>query len=207
MAQNTFLNMREHLAAIKKLQNDESIPLCSHNVVYLVKGEDPEKIDRDILYSILDKDPKRADAYWFISVNTTNEPYQKQYEVETFGTDYIFRVNLYLGYKVRPSVNIYLRQVVSDLLASGELPKQHRQHSIYGPSDIGSFKFCLIRKMMPQEGDIDEVDNALIRAKYAIRRFVGNPFQWFGLETSNILIEYVPLFLPQRQKADRLERV
>ena len=206
-AQNTFLNMREHLAAIKNLQNDESIPMCSHNVVYLVKGEDPEKIDRDILYSILDKDPKRANAYWFISVNTTNEPYQKQYEVETFGTDYIFRINLHLGYKVRPSVNIYLRQVVSDLLASGELPKQHRQHSIYGPSDVGSFKFCLIRKMMPQEGDIDEVDNLLIRSKYAIRRIVGNPFQWFGLETSNILIEYVPLFLARRLKDDRLERV
>ena len=206
-AQNTFLNMREHLPAIKNLQDDESIPMCSHNVVYLVKGDDPEKIDRDILYSILDKDPKRANAYWFISVNTTNEPYQKQYEVETFGTDYIFRVNLHLGYKVRPSVNIYLRQVVSDLLASGELPKQHRQHSIYGPSDVGSFKFCLIRKMMPQEGDIDEVDNLLIRSKYAIRRIVGNPFQWFGLETSNILIEYVPLFLARRLKDDRLERV
>lgn len=206
-AQNTFLNMREHLPAIKNLQDDESIPMCSHNVVYLVKGDDPEKIDRDILYSILDKDPKRANAYWFISVNTTNEPYQKQYEVETFGTDYIFRVNLHLGYKVRPSVNIYLRQVVSDLLASGELPKQHRQHSIYGPSDVGSFKFCLIRKMMPQEGDIDEVDNLLIRSKYAIRRIVGNPFQWFGLETSNILIEYVPLFLARRLKDDRLERI
>ena len=206
-AQNTFLNMREHLPAIKNLQDDESIPMCSHNVVYLVKGDDPEKIDRDILYSILDKDPKRANAYWFISVNTTNEPYQKQYEVETFGTDYIFRVSLHLGYKVRPSVNIYLRQVVSDLLASGELPKQHRQHSIYGPSDVGSFKFCLIRKMMPQEGDIDEVDNLLIRSKYAIRRIVGNPFQWFGLETSNILIEYVPLFLARRLKDDRLERV
>ena len=206
-AQNTFLNMREHLAAIKNLQNDESIPMCSHNVVYLVKGDDPEKIDRDILYSILDKDPKRANAYWFISVNTTNEPYQKQYEVETFGTDYIFRVSLHLGYKVRPSVNIYLRQVVHDLLATGELPKQHRQHSIYGPSDVGSFKFCLIRKMMPQEGDIDEVDNLLVRSKYAIRRNVGNPFQWFGLETSNILIEYVPLFLTRRLKDDRLERV
>ena len=206
-AQNTFLNMREHLPAIKNLQDDESIPMCSHNVVYLVKGDDPEKIDRDILYSILDKDPKRANAYWFISVNTTNEPYQKQYEVETFGTDYIFRVSLHLGYKVRPSVNIYLRQVVSDLLASGELPKQHRQHSIYGPSDVGSFKFCLIRKMMPQEGDIDEVDNLLIRSKYAIRRIVGNPFQWFGLETSNILIEYVPLFLARRLKDDRLERI
>ena len=205
--QNIFLNMREHLDSIKKLQNDESIPLCSNNVVYLVKGDETEVIDRDILYSILDKDPKRADAYWFISVNTTNDPYQKQYEVETFGTDYIFRVNLYLGYKVRPSVNIYLRQVVHDLLATGELPKQNKRHSIYAPSDVGSFKFCMIRKMMPQEGDIDEVDDLLIRAKYVIRRICGNPFQWFGLENSNMIIEYVPLFLLPRQKEDRLERL
>ena len=205
--QNIFLNMREHLDSIKKLQNDESIPLCSNNVVYLVKGDETEVIDRDILYSILDKDPKRADAYWFISVNTTNDPYQKQYEVETFGTDYIFRVNLYLGYKVRPSINIYLRQVVHDLLATGELPKQNKRHSIYAPSDVGSFKFCMIRKMMPQEGDIDEVDDLLIRAKYVIRRICGNPFQWFGLENSNMIIEYVPLFLLPRQKEDRLERL
>ena len=205
--QNIFLNMREHLDSIKKLQNDESIPLCSNNVVYLVKGDETEVIDRDILYSILDKDPKRADAYWFISVNTTNDPYQKQYEVETFGTDYIFRVNLYLGYKVRPSVNIYLRQVVHDLLATGELPKQNKRHSIYALSDVGSFKFCMIRKTMPQEGDIDEVDDLLIRAKYVIRRICGNPFQWFGLENSNMIIEYVPLFLLPRQKEDRLERL
>ena len=206
-AQNIFLNMREHLEDIKNLQDDVSIPLCSHNVVYLVKGDEPEKIDRDILYSILDKEPKRANAYWFISVNTTNEPYQKQYEVETYGTDYIFRVNLYLGFKVRPSVNIYLRQVVHDLLATGELPKQNRRHSIYGPADVGSFKFCMIRKMMPQEGDIDFVDNLLVRSKYVIRRITGNPFQWYGLETSNVIIEYVPLFLARRQKEDRLERV
>ena len=206
-AQNTFLNMREYLDAIKKLQRDETIPLCSNNMVYLVKGDETEKIDRDILYSILDKDPKRADAYWFISVNTTNEPFQKQYEVETYGTDYIYRVNLYLGYKVRPSVNIYLRQVVHDLLATGELPKQNKRHSIYAPSDVGSFKFCMIRKMIPQEGDIDEADDLLIRAKYVIRRICGNPFQWFGLETSNIIIEYVPLFLAPRQKEDRLDRI
>ncbi len=205
--QNVFLNMREHLEDIKNLQDDTSIPLLSNNVVYLVKGDEPEEIDRDILYSILDKDPKRADAYWFISVNTTNEPYQKQYEVETFGTDHIFRVNLYLGFKVRPSVNIYLRQVVHDLLATGELPKQNRRHSIYGPADVGSFKFCMIRKMMPQEGDIDFVDNLLVRSKYVIRRITGNPFQWYGLETSNVIIEYVPLFLARRQKEDRLERV
>ena len=206
-AQNIFLRMREHLQDIKDLQMDITIPLCSHNVVYLVKGNESEKIDRDILYSILDKDPKRADAYWFVSVNTTDDPYQKNYEVETYGTDYIFRVNLYLGFKVKPSVNIYLRQVVHDLLATGELPKQDKRHSIYGPSDVGSFKFCMIRKMMPKEGDIGVADDLLLRAKYTIRLLGGSPLQWFGLETSNLIIEYVPLFLPQRQNQDRLERI
>ena len=206
-AQNIFLKMREHLGAVKNLQNDDSIPLCSNNMVYLVKGDETEEIDRDILYSILDKEPKRADAYWFISVNTTDDPNQKHYKVESFGTDYIFRVNLYLGFKVKPSVNIYLRQIVHDLLETGELPKQVRRHSIYEPSHVGSFKFCMIRKMMPQEGDIDFMDNMLIHAKYFIRRIAGNPLQWFGLETSNVIVEYVPLFLAQRQKADRLERI
>ena len=206
-AQNTFLKMREHLDAVKNLQNDESIPLCGNNMVYLVKGDETEEIDRDILYSILDKEPKRADAYWFISVNTTDDPNQKHYKVESFGTDYIFRVNLYLGFKVKPSVNIYLRQIVQDLLASGELPKQIRRHSIYETFNVGSFKFCMIRKMMPQEGDIDFWDNLLIHAKYFIRRIAGNPIQWFGLETSNVIVEYVPLFLSQRQTADRLERI
>jgi len=206
-AQNIFLQMREHLQDIKDLQMDITIPLCSHNMVYLVKGNESEKIDRDILYSILDKDPKRAEAYWFISVNTTDDPYQKNYEVETYGTDYIFRVNLYLGFKVKPSVNIYLRQVVHDLLATGELPKQDKRHSIYGPSDVGSFKFCMIRKMMPKEGDIGAADDLLLRAKYTIRLLGGSPLQWFGLETSNLIIEYVPLFLPQRQNQDRLERI
>ena len=206
-AQNIFLKMREHLQSIKNLQNDDSIPLCSNNMVYLVKGDETEEIDRDILYSILDKEPKRADAYWFISVNTTDDPNQKHYKVETFGTDYVFRVNLYLGFKVKPSVNVYLRQIVQDLLATGELPKQIRRHSIYEPSHVGSFKFCMIRKMMPQEGDIEFWDNLLIHAKYVIRRLAGNPLQWFGLETSNVIVEYVPLFLARRQTADRLERI
>ena len=206
-AQDIHLKMRDHLDAIKDLQNDDSIPLCSNNIVYLTKGNDSEKIDRDILYSILDKDPKRADAYWFISVNTTNDPYQRNYKVETFGTDYIFRVNLYLGFKVKPSVNIYLRQIVNDLLAQGELPGQDRRHSIYGPSDVGSFKFYMIREMISQEGDIGPIDSLLIHSKHFIRRIAGNPIQWFGLKTSNVVVEYVPLFLVQRQVGDRLERI
>ena len=205
--QKVKLKMRDYLSNIKSLQNDPDIPYTSNNLVYIAKGDDFELIDRDILYSILDRDPKKADAYWFISVNTTHEPFDRQYEVETFGTDYIFRVNLILGYKVKQSVNVYLRQIVQDLLKSGELPEQVREHSIYGPSSVGSFKFCMIRKMMPMEGDLSPIDNALIHNKYFIRRIAGSPVRWFGLETSRVLIEYVPLFLPRRQVEERLERV
>jgi len=205
--QKIMLPLRDYIDVIKGLMDDESIPLCSNNLVYLAKGEDFESIDRDILYSILDKEPKRADAYWIISVNTTNNPFQREYEVETFGTDFIFRINLNLGYKVKQSVNVYLRQIVHDLLTTGELPHQVKKHSIYGPSNVGSFKFCMLRKRLPLEGDLSMSDSLLIRAKYYIRRVSGSPARWFGLDTSNLIIEYVPLFLPRRNVTERLERV
>ena len=205
--QGVKLPVRDYLDQIKGIMADTDIPMISNNLVFISKNDNFEVMDRDILYSILDRDPKRADAYWFISVNTTNQPFDRSYEVETYGTDFFFRVNLNLGYKVSQSVNLYLRQIVQDLLKTGELPKQHRDHSIYGPSEVGSFKFVMIRKMMPQEGDLSAVDNFLIHNKYFIRRIAGSPVRWFGLETSRVLIEYVPLFLPRRENYERLERI
>ncbi|MBQ3291214.1 MAG: KUP/HAK/KT family potassium transporter [Mogibacterium sp.] len=204
--QSVRLPMRDYIDAIKDLQEDREIPMCCNNLVYVAKGVNMEDIDRDILYSILDRDPKRADAYWFISVNTTNRPFQREYEVESYGTDYIFRVNLNLGFKVKQSVNIYLRQIVNDLLSTGELPPQVKKHSIYGPSKVGSFKFCMLRKMMPMEGDLSTIDNVLIHTKYGIRRLAGSPARWFGLETSTLIIEYVPLFISKRREQEKLNR-
>ncbi|MBQ6388748.1 MAG: KUP/HAK/KT family potassium transporter [Mogibacterium sp.] len=205
--QKVRLPMRDYLDVIDGLRKDESIPLCCNNLVYIAKGGDVEEVDRDILYSILNKDSKRADAYWLISINTTDKPIQREYEVQTYGTDFMFRINLNLGFKVRQSVNIYLRQIVQDLLTSGELPPQNVKHSIYGASPIGSFKFCMLRKRMPMEGDLAPIDSMLIHTKYAIRRVAGSPARWFGLETSNLLIEYVPLFLPRRIQEQRVERI
>ena len=205
--QSVKLQLLDYISAIKKVMNDDTISYTANNLVYLMKGEDFEEIDRDILYSILDRDPKKADAYWFISVNTTDQPYQREYEVNTLGTEFLYRVNLNLGFKVRQSVNIYLRQVVTDLMMSGELPPQSKEYSVYGPSAIGSFKFCLIRKMMPMQDELSTIDNMLIHTKYYIRRVAGNPARWFGLETSRVIVEYVPLFLPRKKKEERLERV
>lgn len=205
--QATLLPIRSYLGQLDSLRNDETYELMSDNLVYLTNETNTNYLDRDILYSILDKHPKRARAYWFLNVEVMDEPHTFSYSVETFGTDYVFRVHLYLGYKVNQRVNAYLRQVVSDLSASGELPPQTHEYSVYKkPGPIGSFRFCMLRKMLAPESDVDSRERSAIALKYTIRRFAGSPARWFGLESSSVFYEYVPLFTKFKE-VDRMTRI
>ena len=193
--QFTLLPLRSYLPQLKRLRDDDRYELMSDNIVYLTKDTHTDYIDRDIVYSILDKHPKRARAWWLVNVETMDEPHTFAYSVETFGTDYVFRVHLYLGYKINQRVNAYLRQVVQDLAATGELPAQTHDYSVYkDPGNIGTFKFVLIRKLLAPESDVEPSERTAITLKYIIRRAAGTPARWYGLENSNVSFEYVPLF-------------
>ena len=193
--QFTLLPLRSYLPQLKRLRDDDRYERLSDNIVYLTKDTHTDYIDRDIVYSILDKHPKRARAWWFVNVETMDEPHTFAYSVETFGTDYVFRVHLYLGYKINQRVNAYLRQVVQDLAATGELPPQTHDYSVYkDPGNIGTFKFVLIRKLLAPESDVEPSERTAITLKYIIRRAAGTPARWYGLENSNVSFEYVPLF-------------
>lgn len=204
---STKLKLRDYVPHLKKLHADESVPMLAHNLVYLDGLKDDEYIDRDILYSIIDKDHKRAQAYWFVRVNVVNEPYTMQYRVNTLDTDFIFCVDLFLGFKCCPRINVYLRQIVHDLQASGELPKQDKQHSIYGPSSVGTFKFCVITKTVNTKTVLEGLDETIIHAKAAIKKAAGSVVQWYGLDTSAVIIENVPLIVSSGSSKHRLQRV
>ena len=204
---STRLKLRDYLSNLEKLNRDPSIPMLCNNLVYLGSNSDSEYVDRDILYSILDKDPKRAQAYWFVSVNVLNEPDTMQYRVDTFGTDHIFRVRLDLGFKCSPRVNVYLRQIVQDLQASGELPRQDKKYSIYGPSTVGTFKFCMIRKSVTPKTELSAFDEFILNTKYLIRRMAGSKVQWYGLDTSSLIVETVPLITGGSNPTNRIQRV
>jgi K+ transporter len=179
--------------------------VSADNLVFFSRSKDPQMIERDILYSILDKDPKRAKAYWFLNIKTTDQPFEKSYTVETYGTEYIFFVTITLGFKVPQRVNMYLRQIVQDLIDTGELPEQERKFSIYGPSPIGNFKFCFIRNNLTAM-DTPTLEYHLVNFKYRIRRQIGDHIKWYGLENSQLIIEYVPLFFASTP-TDKLERI
>ena len=204
---STRLKLRDYVSNLGSLNKDESIPLLCNNLVYLGSNNDTEYVDRDILYSILDKDPKRAQAYWFVSVNVLNEPDTMEYRVDTFGTDYIFRVRLDLGFKCSPRVNVYLRQIVQDLQQSGELPPQDKKYSIYGPSTVGTFKFCMIRKSVTPKTELSALDEFILNTKYLIRRMAGSKVQWYGLDTSSLIVETVPLITGGGSATKRIQRV
>ena len=206
---STRLKLRDYVSNLGSLNKDESIPLLCNNLVYLGSNNDTEYVDRDILYSILDKDPKRAQAYWFVSVNVLNEPDTMEYRVDTFGTDYIFRVRLDLGFKCSPRVNVYLRQIVQDLQRSGDLPVQDKKYSIYGHSTVGTFKFCMIRKSVTPKTELSAFDEFILNTKYLIRRMAGSKVQWYGLDTSSLIVETVPLITgggdPNARRIQRAE--
>lgn len=205
--QATLLPVHSYLDQLARLRDDQTYDLVADNLVYLTNGTNTDYLDRDILFSIFDKHPKRARAWWFVNVEVMDDPHTFAYSVENFDTDYIFRVHLFLGYKVNQRVNAYLRQIVQDLSASGELPPQRRDYSVYKrPGNIGSFQFCMLRKTLAPESDIDSRERTAISLKYAIRSLAGSPAQWFGLENSSVFVEYVPLFT-KFKSFDKLTRI
>ena len=191
----TYLKISDHIPSLGMLRDDEDVYTLTQNLVYLDNSKDPEYIDRDILYSILDKDPKRAHAYWFVSVNVLDEPDAMNYQVETYGTDYIFRIRLNLGFKCSQRVNVYLRQIVDDLQKSGELPEQDKKYSIYGKSTVGSFKFCMIKKSVPTKSELSSADEMILNIKDAVRKIAGSRVKWYGLDNSSVIVESVPMIV------------
>ena len=125
-----------------------------------------------------------------MAVETTDEPFTREYSVESFGTDYLFRVRIRLGFKVSQSIPAYLHQIMHDLEKTGELPNQQ---SIYPKLDadpgIGTIRYVVIHKALMPESKVSGRGALSLQIKYAIRRVAGSPVKWFGLAPYNPLVE------------------
>ena len=139
-------------------------------------------------------------------MDVLDDPDSLSYEVETYGTDYIFRVKLHIGFKCDQRINIYLRQIVQDLQASGELPAQDKKYSIYAPSTVGTFKFCMIHKEVPHKADIGRIDRGILNTKYTVRKLAGSKPKWYGLNTSVVIVEKVPMVVSSGIPGKRIVR-
>ena len=201
MSQRINLPVEPYIGQLRELSNYDEVPYLADNLVFLTNDQSVDTLDRDILYSILDKRPKRAKAYWFLNVAVTDEPDTHEFWVNDFGTDFVFKVQIRLGFKVNQRVNEYLYQIVSAMVEQGRLPSQEHRFSIYDHTGhVGDFRFCLVRKVPSVSSDISNLDFNVLKMKYRIRALCGSPAHWYGLTNASVIYEYVPLFVGTKRQ-------
>ena len=194
-ARNAYVRLDEYTDMLTNLSHDENYPTYATNLVYMANVKYNKFIKREILYSILDKRPKRAKAYWFVTVNVTNEPFTAEYAVNTYGTKNVINIQLYLGFKKQTSVNAYIRQIVHDLIADGTIEAQPQEYTTTPGRDVGDFAFVIVQDVISPQTQLVGYEKWLVEARVRLQNLSSNPASWFGLEYAATIIERIPLIL------------
>lgn len=194
-SRNAYVRLDEYTDMLTNLSHDEDYPTYATNLVYMANVKYNKFIKREILYSILDKRPKRAKAYWFVTVNVTNEPFTAEYAVNTYGTKNVINIQLYLGFKKQTSVNVYIRQIVHDLIADGTIEPQPQEYTTTPGRDVGDFSFVIVNDVISPQTQLVGYEKWLVEARVRLQNLSSNPASWFGLEYADTVIERVPLIL------------
>jgi len=201
-----FVKIEPYMEALKQLSDDDSVPKYSTHLVFMTSAERASEIESKIIYSIFQKRPKRADIYWFVHVDTTDEPYTMEYKVVELAPDDAFRITFRLGFRVEQRINLYFRKVVEDLVRNKEVDITSRYESLSKQHVTGDFRFVVLEKFLSVENDFPLVEKLVMQAYFYIKQFIASEDKYFGLDTSSVKVEKVPLVItPVRDVA--LKRV
>jgi KUP system potassium uptake protein len=197
-----FVKMEPYIEPLKQLSDDDSISKYATHLVFLTSAERASEIEQKIIYSIFQKRPKRADIYWFIHVDTTDEPYTMEYKVTELAHDDVFRINFRLGFRVQQRINLFFRKVVEDLVRNKEVDITSRYASLSQRHVVGDFRFVVLEKYLSVENDFPTQEKLVMQAYFYIKQFISGEAQYFGLDTSSVKMEKVPLVIaPVREVA------
>lgn len=196
--ESEYVSLLDYRDQLEELTKDGSVPLYTSNLVYMTKIKGNYQIKRDAMYSILDKDPKRAKVYWFVTVNETNVPFESTYTVDMLETKNIINVQLYLGFRKSQSVSVYLHQIVDNLVEQGVLEPQVPKYTTMKGRKVGGFKFVIVNEQpadLVVSDEISPLDKRLIAGRIYLQNVTASPISWYGLEFSDVVEESSPLFI------------
>ena len=201
-----MVRLDDHKGKLIDLSNDESMSKYATHLVYMTSANNPEEIEAKIIYSILQKRPKKADVYWFVHVDVMNEPYRMEYKVTHVAGNDIIRIDFRLGFRVAPKINLMFRKVVEDLVRAGEVDITSRYESLNKNNVIGDFKFVVIEKFLSYENDLPLFEKIILNIYFFLKRFSLSEAKAFGLDSSSVKIEKFPMVISQ-PKVFNLRRI
>ena len=193
-----FIELRpiaDYSSLIAAIKSDREIPKFASNLVYLSRSPDKSMIESKLVYSIINKQPKRADHYWFVNINNVDDPYALEYEVDIVVPQTIYFVTMRLGFRVEPKISVYLRQIVEDLVSCDKLDLTSTYPSLRAKGIPGDFRFIILHRIFSQSSNCPRATARLMRLHDLIRHIGISDRKAFGLDTSIVTAETVPLII------------
>jgi KUP system potassium uptake protein len=190
-----FVRLEHYIPGIQELSNDKSVPKYATHLVYLTSADNPKEIEHKIIYSILNRKPKRADIYWFIHVDTMDDPYTAEYEVEHIIPNDIIRVDFRLGFRVQPRINMLFRKVVEELVHQREVNVTSRYESLEKNNITGDFQFIVLEKYLSQDNELQFFERVIMKVHFLLKTISLTEERGFGLDPSNVTVEKFPLIV------------
>lgn len=201
-----FVRFDHYLPKIQELSNDKSVAKYATHLVYLTSADNSKEIEHKIIYSILNKKPKRADIYWFVHVSTLDDPYTSEYKVEHIIPNEIIRVDFYLGFRVQPRINLMFRKVVEELVVNKEVNVVSRYESLASSKTVGDFQFMVMEKYISQDSELPFLEKLIMKFHFWLKGISLSEEKGFGLDASNVTVEKFPLIVGPVTRL-RLKRV
>ena len=180
---------------LAELSVDLSIPKYSTHLVYMTNSTRVDEIEEKVMYSILQKRPKRADIYWFVHVNILNEPYNKEFKVSEIVKDDIYRIDFYLGFREPTKINLMFKQVIKDMVNKGEVDITSRYESLNKNNILGDFKFVLSEKFLSNDSDLTFFEKIVMNTYFILKKLSLSEEKGFGLDSSSVKVEQFPMVL------------
>jgi len=190
-----YVRIDQYTQSIKELSRDISIPKYATHLVFMSNAGRQSEIESKIIYSIFQKRPKRADIYWFVHVDTTDDPYTMEYKVNTIAPDDAYKVTFKLGFRVEQRINLFFRKVIEDMVKNKEVDITSRYESLSRQNVIGDFRFVVLEKFLSFENELPPTEQFIMNIYFAVKGFTTPEDRWFGLDSSSVKIEKVPLII------------
>lgn len=190
-----FVKLEDYLPLLQELSNDPSVAKYATHLIYLTSANNPKEIEHKIIYSILNRKPKRADIYWFVHVDTLDNPYTCEYEVQTIIPNEVIRVEFRLGFRVEPRINIMFRKVVEDMVKNKEVNITSRYESLQRNNVIGDFQFIVMEKFLSMDNELPFWETLIMRGYFWIKEVSLSEERGFGLDASYVTVEKFPLIV------------
>jgi KUP system potassium uptake protein len=188
-----FVRLDQYLPLMQELSNDSTINKYATHLIYLSSANNPKEIEHKIMYSILNKKPKRADIYWFVHVDTMDDPYTCEYEVQTIIPNEVIRVEFRLGFRMEPKINLMFKKVVEDMVANKEVNVVSRYESLQRNNIVGDFEFIVMEKFLSQDNELPFMEKVVMTLYFWLKEVSLSEERGFGLDQSNVKIEKFPL--------------